>query len=97
MDDAFEVMVMALEKETMALIKALNTRIEELEGELTMYRAIVGKGVLGATLNHEINVSKQEKFKRARSVREVICRNLIREIKLSLTLEEFILKQFMSL
>lgn len=42
-DDVFEVIVMALKEETMVRMKALNTRIKELEGKLVMCRVIMGK------------------------------------------------------
>ncbi|MBA0628056.1 hypothetical protein Godav_022839 [Gossypium davidsonii] len=42
-NNALEAMVMALKKETMAMTMALSTRIEELERELALCRATVGK------------------------------------------------------
>ncbi|KAH1121418.1 hypothetical protein J1N35_004578 [Gossypium stocksii] len=54
--DVFEAMVRALKEETMAMKKALSTRIEELEEELVVCRATIGRGVLGVTLNCEIDV-----------------------------------------
>ncbi|MBA0671698.1 hypothetical protein Goklo_029267 [Gossypium klotzschianum] len=35
--------MMALKEETIATTRALNTRIEELEGELALCRTVVGK------------------------------------------------------
>lgn len=70
-NNALEVMVMALKEETMTMTKALNTRIGELEGELVVRRVVVSKGVLCATLNREIDVSKLDKFKGARFARGV--------------------------
>ncbi|MBA0659531.1 hypothetical protein Goklo_011661 [Gossypium klotzschianum] len=42
-NDALEAMMMALTEETMATTKTLSTRIEELEEELALCRAIVRK------------------------------------------------------
>ncbi|MBA0743095.1 hypothetical protein Gogos_005814 [Gossypium gossypioides] len=42
-NNALEAMVIALKEETMATTMALSTRIDELEGELALCRAIVGK------------------------------------------------------
>ncbi|MBA0802954.1 hypothetical protein Gohar_013209, partial [Gossypium harknessii] len=49
---ALEAMVMALKEETMVMTMALSTRIEELEAELALCRASVGKGVSSATLSY---------------------------------------------
>lgn len=43
----------------------------EIDRELVVCRVAIGKGVLSATLNREIDVPKLEKFKGERSVREV--------------------------
>ncbi|MBA0637892.1 hypothetical protein Godav_022164 [Gossypium davidsonii] len=40
---AFEAMVIALKEKTMVMTMALSTKIEELEGELALCRAAVGK------------------------------------------------------
>ncbi|MBA0683592.1 hypothetical protein Goari_025237 [Gossypium aridum] len=50
-NNALKPMVMALKEETMATMKVLNTRIEELEGELTLYRTVMDRRVSSATLN----------------------------------------------
>ncbi|MBA0752888.1 hypothetical protein Gogos_022301, partial [Gossypium gossypioides] len=50
-NDALKAMVMALKEETMVMTMALNTRIEELERELALCRAAVGKGVPSAAFN----------------------------------------------
>ncbi|KAH1129180.1 hypothetical protein J1N35_000558 [Gossypium stocksii] len=42
-NDALEAMVMALKEVTIATTMALTIRIEELEGELALFQAIVGK------------------------------------------------------
>ncbi|MBA0602772.1 hypothetical protein Gorai_002941 [Gossypium raimondii] len=42
-NDALEAMVMALKEEIMATMMALSTIIEELEEELALCRAVVGK------------------------------------------------------
>ncbi|MFQ6645030.1 hypothetical protein Gotur_019196 [Gossypium turneri] len=52
-NDALEAMMMALKEETMAMTRALSTRIEELEGELALCRAAVGNGVANAALSNE--------------------------------------------
>ncbi|MBA0587256.1 hypothetical protein Gorai_000388 [Gossypium raimondii] len=57
-NDALEPMVMALKEETMATMRVLNTRIEELEGELTLYRTFMDSGVSNATLNSKVDVLK---------------------------------------
>ncbi|KAH1038892.1 hypothetical protein J1N35_040635 [Gossypium stocksii] len=70
-DDALEIMVMALKEETIATMGALSTKIKEFEGKLAVCQATLGKGVLGTTLNHEINVLKPNNFKGTRFIREV--------------------------
>ncbi|KAH1115365.1 hypothetical protein J1N35_008743 [Gossypium stocksii] len=70
-NDALEAMMIALKEEIMAMMKALNKRIKELDEELIMCRAIVGKEVLGATFNRDIVAPKPEKFKGTRSTRKV--------------------------
>ncbi|KAK5824749.1 hypothetical protein PVK06_019533 [Gossypium arboreum] len=52
-NNAFEAIVKALKEETMATTLALNTRIEELEGELALCRAAMGEGVSSAALSNE--------------------------------------------
>ncbi|MBA0670006.1 hypothetical protein Goklo_024160 [Gossypium klotzschianum] len=42
-NDALEAMMLALKEETMATTRALSTKIEELDGELALCRATVGK------------------------------------------------------
>ncbi|KAH1129658.1 hypothetical protein J1N35_001036 [Gossypium stocksii] len=51
----------------MATTKALSTRIEELEGELALYRVVMGNRVSSAVLNCE-NVSKFKEFAGTRSI-----------------------------
>ncbi|MBA0631883.1 hypothetical protein Godav_000713 [Gossypium davidsonii] len=65
-NDALDAMMMALKEETIATAMALNTRIEELEGELALCRAAVGKGVAYAALNNE-DVLKPKEFAGTRS------------------------------
>ncbi|MBA0615949.1 hypothetical protein Godav_016046 [Gossypium davidsonii] len=60
-NDTLEAMIMALKEETMATTKALSTRIEELEGELALCRATVGKRVSNAALSNE-DVPKPKEF-----------------------------------
>ncbi|KAK5811608.1 hypothetical protein PVK06_026958 [Gossypium arboreum] len=60
-NDALEAMVKALKEQTMATTMALSTRIEELEGELALYRIVVGKGVPSAVLCYE-DVLKLKEF-----------------------------------
>ncbi|MBA0777582.1 hypothetical protein Gotri_005589 [Gossypium trilobum] len=60
-----------MNEENKATVMTLNTRIEELEGELMVYRILMGKKVLGATSSHKIDVLKPKKFKGARSARDV--------------------------
>ncbi|KAH1130109.1 hypothetical protein J1N35_001487 [Gossypium stocksii] len=66
-DDALRAMVMASNEETKTTRKALNIRIDELEGELVVYRAIVDKWVIDATLNCELDVPKLKKFEGEKS------------------------------
>ncbi|MFQ6636554.1 hypothetical protein Gotur_013087, partial [Gossypium turneri] len=63
-------MMMALKEETMATTRALSTRIEELEGELALCRAVVGKGVANAALSNE-DVPKPKEFVGTRSACDV--------------------------
>ena len=69
-NDALEAMIMALKEETMATTRALSTRIEELEGELALCRAVVGKGVANAALDNE-DVPKPKEFVGTRSACDV--------------------------
>ncbi|KAK8263617.1 hypothetical protein V6Z12_D12G053800 [Gossypium hirsutum] len=69
-NDALEAMMMALKEETMATTKALNTRIEELEGELALCQAAVGKGVANEALSNE-DVPKSKEFVGTRSACDV--------------------------
>ncbi|MFQ6637601.1 hypothetical protein Gotur_013441 [Gossypium turneri] len=64
-NDALEAMMMALKEETMSTTRALSTRIEELEGELDMYRVAVGKGVSSAALSNE---DRMEHYFRAKGI-----------------------------
>ncbi|MBA0876223.1 hypothetical protein Goshw_020162 [Gossypium schwendimanii] len=54
----------------MATTRALSTRIEELEGELALCRAAVGKGMANATLSNE-DVPKPKEFVGTRSACDV--------------------------
>ncbi|MFQ6645031.1 hypothetical protein Gotur_019196 [Gossypium turneri] len=63
-------MMMALKEETMAMTRALSTRIEELEGELALCRAAVGNGVANAALSNE-DVPKPKEFVGTRSACDV--------------------------
>ncbi|MBA0670457.1 hypothetical protein Goklo_029027 [Gossypium klotzschianum] len=73
--DAFETMMMALKEETMATMKALSARIEELGGELALCRATVGKGVPSAVLSNKDvlkkDVPKPKEFVGTRSAYDV--------------------------
>ncbi|MBA0650361.1 hypothetical protein Goklo_017788 [Gossypium klotzschianum] len=60
-NNAFEAVVKALKEETMATTMTLSTRIEELEGELALCQAVVGKGVSSAELSYE-DVPKPKEF-----------------------------------
>ncbi|KAH1046566.1 hypothetical protein J1N35_037350 [Gossypium stocksii] len=52
-NDTLEAMVMNLKEEIIVTMMALSIRIDELEVELALCRAAVGKGVLSAALNNE--------------------------------------------
>lgn len=67
---ALEVMVMILKEETMAITRALSTRIEELKGELAFCRETVGNGVLSVVLSYE-DVPKPKEFVGTRSTGDV--------------------------
>ncbi|MBA0574829.1 hypothetical protein Golob_024486, partial [Gossypium lobatum] len=69
-NDALETMMMALKEETMAMKRALSTRIEELEGELALCRAVVGKGMVKAAFNNK-DVPKPKEFVGTRSAYDV--------------------------
>ncbi|XP_052483730.1 uncharacterized protein LOC128039297 [Gossypium raimondii] len=69
-NDALEAMMMALKEETVATTRALSTRIEELEGELALCQAAVGKGVANAALSNE-DVPKPKEFVGTRSACDV--------------------------
>ncbi|MBA0667561.1 hypothetical protein Goklo_000629 [Gossypium klotzschianum] len=60
-NDALEAMVKALKEKIMVTTMALSTRIEELERELALCRAAVGKGVSSAALSYE-GVPKPKEF-----------------------------------
>ncbi|MBA0665813.1 hypothetical protein Goklo_002289 [Gossypium klotzschianum] len=60
-NDALEAMVKALKEETMATTMALSIRIEELEGELALCQAAMGKGVANATLSYR-DILKPKEF-----------------------------------
>ncbi|MBA0765308.1 hypothetical protein Gotri_014527, partial [Gossypium trilobum] len=59
--DSLKAMVKALKEKTIATTMALSTRIEELEGELALCRAAVGKGVSNTALSNE-DVPKPKEF-----------------------------------
>ncbi|MFQ6662835.1 hypothetical protein Gotur_030557 [Gossypium turneri] len=60
-DDTLEDMVLAMKKE-----------IEELKGELTIYKATLSNGMLTSRPNQQaMDVPKPENFKGARSARDV--------------------------
>ncbi|KAK5842759.1 hypothetical protein PVK06_005150 [Gossypium arboreum] len=63
-------MVKALKEETMATMRVLCTRIEELKGERALCRAAMGKGVSSATLSSE-DVLKSKEFAGTRSAYDV--------------------------
>ncbi|KAK8259601.1 hypothetical protein V6Z12_D13G067500 [Gossypium hirsutum] len=67
---ALEAMIMALKEETMPTMRALSTRIEELEGELALCRAVVENGVANAALSNE-DVPKPKDFVGTRSACDV--------------------------
>ncbi|MFQ6640266.1 hypothetical protein Gotur_014763 [Gossypium turneri] len=86
-NDALEAMMMALKEETIATTKALSTRIEELEEELALCRAAVGKGVSSAALSNE-DVPKPKEFVRTRSACDVD--NLLQGISQRGTVGEYV-------
>ncbi|MBA0647869.1 hypothetical protein Goklo_015679 [Gossypium klotzschianum] len=65
-NDAIETMVMALKEEIIATTKALNTRIEKLDGELALCQTVVGKRVSNTVLSYE-DVPKLKEFVGTRS------------------------------
>ncbi|MBA0637764.1 hypothetical protein Godav_025240 [Gossypium davidsonii] len=69
-NDTLEAMVMALKEETMVTTKALNTRIEELEGELALCQVIVENGVPSVALNCKF-ILKPKEFTETRSAYDV--------------------------
>ncbi|MFQ6630504.1 hypothetical protein Gotur_009118, partial [Gossypium turneri] len=69
-NDALEAMMMALKEEIMATMRALSTRIEELEGELALCGAAVGNGVENTALSNE-DVPKPKEFVGTRSTCDV--------------------------
>ncbi|MFQ6640103.1 hypothetical protein Gotur_015263 [Gossypium turneri] len=69
-NNALEAMMMALKEETMATTMALSTRIEELEGELALCQAAVGKRVANVALSNE-DVPKPKEFAGTRSACDV--------------------------
>ncbi|MFQ6665855.1 hypothetical protein Gotur_032434 [Gossypium turneri] len=64
-NNALEAMMMALKEETMATTRALSIRIEELEGELALYRAAAGKEVSSVALSNE---DRMENYFRAKGI-----------------------------
>ncbi|MBA0777581.1 hypothetical protein Gotri_005588 [Gossypium trilobum] len=70
-NDALELGTIVMKEENKATLMTLNTRIKELKGELTVYRILIGKKVLGTTPSHKIDVPKPKTFKGARSARGV--------------------------
>ncbi|KAG8496826.1 hypothetical protein CXB51_008045 [Gossypium anomalum] len=69
-NDALEAMVVALNEETMATTMALSTSIEELEGDLALCQAAIGKGGSNAALSNE-DVPKPKEFVGTRSACDV--------------------------
>ncbi|MBA0878335.1 hypothetical protein Goshw_023888 [Gossypium schwendimanii] len=69
-NDALEAIVMALKEKTMATTMALCARIEKLEEELALCRAVVGKGVSSAALSNE-DALKPKEFVGTRSICDV--------------------------
>ncbi|KAG8492602.1 hypothetical protein CXB51_010048 [Gossypium anomalum] len=65
-NDALEAMVMVLNEETMATMKVLSIRIEELDGELALCRTAMRGGVLSAVLSYK-DVPKSKEFVKTRS------------------------------
>ncbi|KAH1038914.1 hypothetical protein J1N35_040657 [Gossypium stocksii] len=66
--DVVEVGMTTMKEKNEAMMIALQ---EETEGELVVCQPIIGKGLLSAALNREIDIPKSEKFKGERSTREV--------------------------
>lgn len=67
-NNTLEAIVMALKKDT----KPMMMRIKELEGELTMCRAAVGKGMLVSIPKQcKMNVPKLKEFKGMRSTKDM--------------------------
>ncbi|MBA0880540.1 hypothetical protein Goshw_011999, partial [Gossypium schwendimanii] len=62
--------MMGLKEETLATTRALSRRIEELEGELALCRAAVGKGMENTALSNEY-VPKSKEFAGTRSACDV--------------------------
>ncbi|KAK5812812.1 hypothetical protein PVK06_028254 [Gossypium arboreum] len=55
-----------------AMVTTMKEEIVELKEELTIYKAALGSGMLTlGPKQHKMDVLKPDKFKRARSVREV--------------------------
>ncbi|MFQ6645155.1 hypothetical protein Gotur_019330 [Gossypium turneri] len=69
-NDTLKAMVKALKEETMAPTMALSKRIEELEGELALCRAVVEKGVSSVALSYD-DVPKLKEFVGTRSACDV--------------------------
>ncbi|MFQ6636400.1 hypothetical protein Gotur_012715 [Gossypium turneri] len=80
-------MMMALKEKTIATIRALSTKIEELEGELALCRAAMGKGVANAAFDNE-DVSKPKEFVGTRSACDVD--NFLQGIMQRGTVEEYV-------
>ncbi|KAH1032163.1 hypothetical protein J1N35_044337 [Gossypium stocksii] len=77
-NDTLKAMVMALKEETMAMMMALSTIIEELEEELALCRAVVG-------------VSCLQEWVEAMGQRELECGGF-QELSKAMTVVEFIVK-----
>ncbi|KAK5836663.1 hypothetical protein PVK06_012460 [Gossypium arboreum] len=55
-----------------AFVTAMKEEIADLKGELTIYKAALGNGMMASgPKQHHVDVSKLEKFKGAKSAREV--------------------------
>ncbi|MBA0877231.1 hypothetical protein Goshw_016251 [Gossypium schwendimanii] len=65
-DSVQTAMMMALKEETMATTRALSIKIEELKGELALYRAAVEKGVSSVAPSND-DVPKPKEFVGTRS------------------------------
>ncbi|KAH1055883.1 hypothetical protein J1N35_033948 [Gossypium stocksii] len=52
-----------MKDENEAIMSALNTKIEDLKGELVVCKAIMGKRVLSATLNQRLMSPNQRSLK----------------------------------